>query len=83
MVDPAPFVEATKPGRKTFTDKFGGADYIKAIDAGRLSEANRGMAQVAKILGIIGSVLLVLGLLWVLFFGGMAFLGALTGGHGM
>ncbi len=56
---------------------------IKAIDAGRLSEANRGMAQVAKILGIIGSVLLVLGLLWVLFFGGMAFLGALTGGHGM
>ena len=56
---------------------------IKGIDAGRLSEANRGMAQVAKILGIIGSILLVLGLLWVLFFGGMAFLGALTGGHGM
>ena len=41
------------------------------------------MAQVAKILGIIGSILLVLGLLWILFFGGMAVLGALTGGSGM
>lgn len=52
---------------------------LKSIDAGRLSEANRGMAQVAKILGIIGTILLVLGLLWVLLFGGMATIGALTG----
>jgi hypothetical protein len=59
------------------------SEELKAIDAGRLSETNRGMAQVGKILGIIGSILLVLGLLWVLFFGGMAVLGALTGGHGM
>ena len=35
VVDPAPFVEATKPGRKTFTDKFGGENYIKDIDAVR------------------------------------------------
>jgi tripartite ATP-independent transporter DctP family solute receptor len=35
VVDPAPFVEATKPGRKTFTDKFGGANYITEIDAVR------------------------------------------------
>ena len=34
-VDPAPFLEATKPGRKTFTDKFGGENYIKDIDAVR------------------------------------------------
>ena len=34
-VDPAPFLEVTKPGRKTFTDKFGGEDIIKAIDAVR------------------------------------------------
>ena len=52
---------------------------LKSIDAGRLPEANRGMAQVAKILGIIGSILLVIGLLWVLLFGGMATIGALTG----
>lgn len=55
---------------------------LKGIDAGRLSEANRGMAQVAKILGIIGSILLVLGLLWIIFFGGMTMLGALSGGLG-
>ena len=58
-------------------------DELKAIDAGRLSETNRGMAQVAKILGIIGSILLVIGLLWIIFFGGMTMLGALTGGAGM
>ena len=52
---------------------------VKGIDAGRLSEANRGMAQAAKILGIIGSILLVVGLLWILFFGGMTMIGALTG----
>lgn len=34
-VDPQPFLEATKPGRKTFTDKFGGENYIKDIDAQR------------------------------------------------
>ncbi len=52
---------------------------IKSIDAGLISEDKRGMAQVAKILGIIGSVLLCLGLLWIVLFGGMATLGALTG----
>ena len=35
QVDPQPFVEATKPGRDTFTTKFGGADIIKQIDAVR------------------------------------------------
>ncbi|MGV3516059.1 DUF4190 domain-containing protein [Luteitalea sp.] len=59
------------------------SEEIKAIDAGRIAESNRGMAQVAKILGIIGTILLGLALLWVLFFGGMAVLGALTGGAGM
>ena len=34
-VDPAPFLEVTKPGRKTFTDKFGGENVIKDIDAVR------------------------------------------------
>ena len=34
-VDTQPFLEATKPGRKTFTDKFGGENYIKDIDAVR------------------------------------------------
>ena len=34
-VDGTPFLAATKPGRDTFTAKFGGADIIKAIDAVR------------------------------------------------
>lgn len=59
------------------------SEELKSISAGRLPEANRGMAQVAKILGIIGSILLVIGLLWIFVFGGMTILGALTGGSGM
>jgi hypothetical protein len=55
---------------------------LKNIDAGRVAESNRGMAQVAKILGIIGTILLGLGLLWIILFGGMATLGALTGAGG-
>ena len=39
---------------------------IHAIDQGRRNPANRGMAVAAKIIGIIGSVLLVLGVLFVL-----------------
>ncbi len=56
-----------------------GDQELKSIDAGRIAETNRGVAQVAKILGIIGTILLGLALLWVLLFGGMATLGALTG----
>lgn len=56
-----------------------GNEELKHIDARRISETNRGMAQVAKILGIIGTILLALTLLWILFFGGMAVLGAMTG----
>lgn len=59
------------------------SEELKSINAGRLPETNRGMAQVAKILGMIGSILLVIGLLWIFVFGGMAMVGALTGGSGM
>jgi uncharacterized membrane protein YjgN (DUF898 family) len=34
---------------------------VNAIDAGRRNPANRGMAQAGKILGIIGTVLLIIG----------------------
>ncbi len=34
-VDMKPFQEITKPGRDTFTAKFGGADILKLIDAER------------------------------------------------
>ena len=54
-----------------------GNEELSGIEAGRLPENNRGLAQIAKILGIIGTVLLSLGLLWIIFFGGLAFLSAL------
>jgi TRAP-type C4-dicarboxylate transport system permease small subunit len=57
-------------------------DELKSIDAGRIADSNRGMAQVAKILGIIGTILLGLAILWVVLFGGMATIGALTGAGG-
>ncbi len=54
-----------------------GNEELAGIDAGRLPGTNRGLAQIAKILGIIGTVLMALVLLWVVFFGGLAFLSAL------
>ena len=45
---------------------------VKAIDAGLGSAENRGLALAGMILGIVGTVLLVLSLIWILFFGGMA-----------
>lgn len=53
---------------------------IKAVDAGLSAPENRGMAMAGMILGIIGTVLLVLGLLWIFFAGGMAVLGGLSQG---
>lgn len=55
-----------------------GNEELTGIDAGRLPESNRGMAQIAKILGIIGSVLLVLALVWIFFVGGLGVLSALS-----
>lgn len=52
---------------------------LVAINQGLSAEGNRGMAQVAKILGIVGTVFLALGILWVVGFGGMAVLGGLSG----
>lgn len=49
---------------------------VKAIDAGQAARENRGMALAGMILGIVGTVLLVLGLIWFLFFGGMAVIGS-------
>ena len=55
-----------------------GLNEERAIREGRAAVAGAGIATAAKILGIIGTVILVLGLLfgllWMLFFGGMAVL---------
>lgn len=49
---------------------------LKTLDAGGGNPSDRSTVNIARILGIIGTVILVLSLLWLLFFGGMA---AMTG----
>lgn len=55
---------------------------VKAVKAGTSAASNQGFAMAGMILGIIGTIFLVFALLWVLFFGGMAVLGALAGAAG-
>ena len=55
-----------------------GGKELKAIKAGTLPATNEGMAKAGWILGIIGSIILIFWIIWVLFFGGMAMLSAMT-----
>lgn len=57
-----------------------GHQELKAIDAGRLPEEDRSFALAGMILGIIGTVQLALGLIWVFVFGGLAALQAMLAG---
>lgn len=50
----------------------------KAIQEGRSPRAGESLAQIAVIVGIIGTLLLVFFLFWVFLFGGMAVLSALA-----
>lgn len=54
-----------------------GSQELKAIAAGESPATGEGVAKAGMILGIIGSVLLILGLIWVFVFGGMAVVGGL------
>lgn len=56
-----------------------GKKELDAIGRGELPGTGEGLAKAGMILGIVGTALLGLGLLWVLFFGGLAFL---SGGFG-
>ena len=59
-----------------------GQNELRAIRLGQASAAGEGMAMAGRILGMIGTALLILGLvvrlLWALFFGGMAALQGLS-----
>ena len=55
---------------------------VKAVKAGTSPASNQGFAMAGMILGIIGTIFLIFGLLWILFFGGMAVLGAFAGAAG-
>lgn len=51
-----------------------GNQELQAILAGTSPAAGEGMAKAGKILGMIGTALMVLWLLWIFFMGGMAIL---------
>jgi uncharacterized membrane protein YjgN (DUF898 family) len=53
---------------------FIGSQEGKAIREGRAPVAGEGLAKAGMILGIIGSILLILTVLWIFFMGGMAIL---------
>jgi hypothetical protein len=57
-----------------------GNNELKAIRAGTAPAAGEGMAKAGKITGIIGTILLILSLIWVFFFGGMAMIQAWRAG---
>jgi hypothetical protein len=57
-----------------------GNQELKNIRAGYVSTEYEGTAKAGMILGIIGTILLGLGLLWIIFFGGLAMVGAILGG---
>ena len=58
---------------------FMGSAELKAIRAGSAPAAGEGLAKAGMILGIVGTVLLLVGVLWLFFAGGMAVLQAMAG----
>lgn len=56
-----------------------GSSDLKAMAEGKMDPSGEGLTKAGKILGIIGCVFAILSILWVVFFGGMAALGAMRG----
>jgi hypothetical protein len=54
-----------------------GHQELASIRQGMVSSLDEGVVKAGMILGIVGTILLGLALLWIVFFGGLAFLGAL------
>ena len=59
-----------------------GSQELKAIGEGRSPIAGEGLAKAGMIMGIIGSILLVLSMLWIFFMGGMAVLQGMAASNG-
>jgi len=55
---------------------------LQLIAAGQSSPAGQGAAQAGKILGMVGSALLILALVWVFFAGGLAIVQAMAANAG-
>lgn len=59
-----------------------GSQEVKAISEGRSPIAGEGLAKAGMIMGIIGTILLVLSVLWIFFMGGMAILQGILASNG-
>lgn len=57
-----------------------GNNALTTLNQGGGDESQRGLVVAGRIMGIIGSVLLILSVLWMVFFGGLTILAGLTGG---
>ena len=57
-----------------------GNNAMATLNAGGGDESQRSTANIGRILGIVGTVLLVLNVLWVIFGGGLAILSGLMSG---
>ena len=57
-----------------------GKNELKAIQAGTSPAAGEGTAKAGMILGVIGTILLVLGVIWIFFMGGLAVMSAMSSG---
>ncbi len=56
-----------------------GSTDLKAMAEGKMDPSGEGLTKAGKILGIIGCAFAILSILWVIFFGGLAALGAMRG----
>jgi hypothetical protein len=59
-----------------------GKNELTAIAAGSAPAENEGLAKAGKILGIIGTILLIFSVVWIFFAGGMAFIQGMMSASG-
>ena len=59
-----------------------GKNEVKAIKDGASPVAGQGLAMAGMILGIIGTIFLVLGVIWIFFMGGLAIMAAMADAAG-
>ena len=56
-----------------------GSSDLKAMAEGKMDPSGESLTKAGKILGIIGCAFAILSIIWVMFFGGIAALGAMRG----
>jgi hypothetical protein len=58
-----------------------GSSDLKAMAAGEMDPSGQSHTNIGKILGIIGTAFLVLGIIWMVFMGGLGAMSAARGGN--